>query len=104
MAGNYNVNADAAQLEAWKKSVDQELDAVDAVLKEVAQVCKDCQGDDTIYGACKKLGEEIGNAWVSLTDKFRQVSDATGKLIDNIKTGASNVIGFIKDVASKFHF
>jgi dsDNA-specific endonuclease/ATPase MutS2 len=98
-----DVNINVAQMEKWQVSVKQELEEVDKTLDEVSKVCKECSGDDTLYGEFQKLGEGIANAYIELAEKYRETMDVTEMIVSRMKQGISNVGQLIKKMAENFH-
>ena len=96
-------NVDLGALVKWQQDVNTELIEVDKTLDKVARVSKECEGDDSIYGCFKKLGDGIANAYLELSKVYRDTMEATGGIIDSMKKGAESIIEGIQNFANNFH-
>ena len=96
-------NMDLGAMIKWNEDVQKEFDEVHRVLDEVAKVLSDCNDDDTIYGCFKKIGDKMAEAYLGLDKAFKEVSEATGGIIDSLKQGMSKIGEGIGNFVENFH-
>ena len=88
-----NISINQAQADAWLKNVKYEMDAVEAVLKNVHTALQEYPGkDDTIMQGIYKLGTGMEEKWTGMCNQFKETCVGLGKAIGLIAEAADNVV------------
>ncbi len=77
---------DEARINAWKKEIDAEFDAVERVLKDVTdEITRDPFEGDVVMEAFYEAGKKMEESWGELKRVFDSVKDLADSLFANTK-------------------
>lgn len=97
-----DLNIDVEQAMSWKEQVNNELEAVKALLQQVAECCKsDPAQDDPIIKMLVDTGEKLEENWSSLTNVFEQAMGAIGEAIQLIKSAIELGVDIISEFGGR---
>ena len=83
---SYNLSIDTVRAALWKREVDAELQAVDELLRKVADVCQEIPGeDDTLMNTIYEVGTNLGETWTKLGTTFKEVQENCETIIRTVE-------------------
>ena len=93
---------DEARIQAWKKEIDTEFDAVERVLKEVTdEITRDPIADDVVMNSIYEAGKKIDEAWGRLKNVFQDVTTLAESLFKNARKAFQDAKDKVDDFAGK---
>lgn len=104
MSGILDVDFNAQRAEDWKREVDNELDAVDRLLLEVAQVSSTVPGEnDTIFNGIYEVCQKLDQSWREMSKTFKDVASKLDEAISSYKNLILQKKQEIEELKSKTH-
>lgn len=98
----YDVDFDVMKVANWKREVQNELDSVDTLLRQVADVCSEIPGEnDTFMNTLYDIGTGLSNAWTSLSKGFKSVGDALDNIVEEYKNKVTAKVDELNSFKSK---
>lgn len=94
-----DLSIDEAKAWVWVKDVENEIAAVEYVLKNVyASLTAVAGSDDTIMQGISSVGSILENVWTGMCNGFKEAQNALGEVFTKIGTTAQGILDELEGV------
>ncbi len=97
-----DLSIDEARAKVWMEDVNQEIEEVEALLKQINRAASAIPGeDDVIMQNIESTCNVLTDFWNQMCNGFKSANKSLASIIENIGKAATNVVDDINSVKSR---